>query len=306
MTKKEIFVLFLVLSLSLSELVLVEAQTQQEYVLALQGPTWDHSTITVLIVPRYDQPWWNPDYLNSTLRAISQWNEAISYFATNHSDFAYLSRLRLAPEVSNVTIGGFDAYVSWIEQFGNETCEAGLTRTTYTSSNVITNSTITFSALDCIGNVLSEVDMQNVALHELGHCWGLGHANFTGDLMYYSYTLGSSVKAISTLDVYGVGTVFRWMANSEVFDPVNQWSPIYSVTLPASIEYAYIPISENNIPPQSTIGQLNSFLDDFTQFILQPEVLTLLLLAVSAVAAYVTISRIRRRHVFSRQPNVSE
>jgi hypothetical protein len=92
MTKKGILAFVLVLSLSLSELVLVEAQTQQEYVLALQGPTWDHSTLTVLVIPRYDQTWWNPGYLNSTLRAISQWNDAISYFATSHSEFAYLSR----------------------------------------------------------------------------------------------------------------------------------------------------------------------------------------------------------------------
>jgi hypothetical protein len=299
MTKKGILAFVLVLSLSLSELVLVEAQTQQEYVLALQGLTWDHSTLTVLVIPRYDQTWWNPGYLNSTLRAISQWNDAISYFATSHSEFAYLSRLKIAPKVSNVTVGGFDAYVSWIEQFGSETCEAGLTRTTYTSLNVITNSTLTFSALDCVGNVLSEVDMQNVALHELGHCWGLGHANFTGDLMYYAYTLNSPVRETSTLDVYGVSTVFRWMANSAVYDPVNQGLPTYSVTLPSTIKYEYMPISENNIPPQSTMEQVKSFLDDFTQFILQPEVLVLLLLAVSAVAAYAAISRIRRRQVVS-------
>lgn len=304
MTRKRILVFFLILSLGLSVPALVEAQTNQKYVLALQGPTWYHSALRVLVVPRYDQTWWNPGYLNSTLRAISQWNEAISYFATNHSEFAYLSRLVMAPKVSNVTIGGFDAAISWIEQFGNETCEAGLTRTTYTTLNVITNVAITFSALDCLGNVLSEVDMQNVALHELGHCWGLGHANVTGDLMYYAYTLNSPVREISTLDVYGLGTVFRWMANSEVYNPVNQGPPIYSVTLPASINYDYIPISENNIPPQSTVDQLRSLLDYFTQLVLQPAVLVLIVLGLSALAAYITISRTRKRHVNPRE-NVS-
>jgi predicted Zn-dependent protease len=299
MAKKEILVFFLVLSISLSTFGVLEARAQQVYVLALQGPTWNHSVLTVLVIPQYDQAWWNPGYLNSTLHAISQWNEALSYFATNHSEFAHLSRLTMVPQVSNITLYGFDAYLSWVEQFGNETCEAGLTRTTYNSLNVIANSTITLSALDCLGNVLSEVDMQNVALHELGHCWGLGHANFTGDVMYYAYTLNSPVRAVSTLDVYGLSQVFRWMASSEAYEPINQGSPIYSVALPANIDYEYLPISENNIPPQTTIDQIKSFLDGFTQFILQPEVLVLILLAVSAIAAYAAISRSRRMRISS-------
>jgi hypothetical protein len=303
MTKKAILTLLLTLSLSLSTIALVGAQTQPEYVLALQGPTWDHSVITVLVVPKFDEAWWNPSYLNSTLHAIDQWNEAISYFASTHSDFAYLSLLRMEPQVSNSTIGGFDAYVSWIEQFGNETCEAGLTRTTYASSNIIINSTLTFSAYDCRGNILSETDMQNVALHELGHNMGLGHANFSGDPMYYAYTLNSPVRAISTLDVYGVGTVFRWMAYSQEFDPVNQGPPIYSVTLPLSIKYEYLPISEKDLPPQSAIDQIRIFLDNLPEFILQPEVLILILIAASAVIAYITITRVRRRPVVSRQPD---
>ena len=305
MTKKTFLTLLLILCLPLSTLAQVAAQAQPEYVLALQGPTWDHSDITILLVPPSDEAWWNPAYLNSTLHAIDQWNEAISYFASNHSDFAYLSQLRMTPEVSNSTNRSFDAYISWIEQFGNETCEAGLTRTTYTSSNIITNSAISFSAYDCLGNVLSEVDMQNVALHELGHCMGLGHANYSGDVMYYAYALNSPIRALSTLDVYGIGTVFRWMAYSPEFNSVYQGPPTYSVTLPPRIEYEYVPISEKNLPPQSSIGQIRTFLDEVTQFILQPEVLILILLAASAVTAYVTITRMRRRHVVSGQLDAS-
>jgi hypothetical protein len=124
--------------------------------------------------------------------------------------------------------------------------------------------------------------------------------------MYFAYTLNSPVRAISSLDVYGVGTVFRWMANSQGYDPIDQGAPVYSVTLPDTINYEYLPISEKNIPPQSSIDQVRSFLDELTQFIVQPEVLTLILLAVAAVAAYVAISRMRRRHGAPRQPNVPE
>jgi hypothetical protein len=207
----------------------------------------------------------------------------------------------MLPEVSNSTSGNFDTSISWIEQFGNETCEAGLTRTTYWSTNVITSSTITLSAYDCRGNILNEVDMQNVVLHELGHCWGLGHANYTDDLMYFAYSLNSPVRAISTLDAYGVGTVFRWMAQLQDYNADNQGDPIYSVTLPSSIEYQYLPISANNIPAQSALAQVQIYLNGFLQFIVQPEVLIFVVLAAAALVAYSTISRSRRRQAIRRQ-----
>ena len=304
MTKKTTIAFVLVLALSLSTLATVDAQMEPEYVLALGGYTWDHSVITVLVIPSSDESWWDPSYLDASLHAIDQWNETISYFASNHSDFAYLSRLRMAPQVSNSTRVGFDAYISWIERFGNVTCEAGLTTTWYTSSNKITNTTIAMSAYDCRGNVLSEADAQNVALHELGHCLGLGHANFTGDTMYYAYTLNSLVRAISTLDVYGVGTVFRWMADSQEYNSVNQGSPIYSVTLPPNIDYEYLPVSEKNLPPQSIIDQIRTFLGDFAEYIL-PAGLILVLLAFTAVSAFVIITRMRKNRVASRQPKAS-
>ena len=300
MTKKAALAALLVLTLSFSMFAVVDAQTTSDYEVALEGPTWGHSVITILVLPLYSQTWWNPSYLNATLRAISQWNDAFTYFASNYSDLAYVSGVQFSPEVSNFTLPGFDSYLTWVEQFGNETCEAGLTQTTYSSLNVISNSSIRFSAYDCQGNILTEVDMQNVALHELGHCVGLGHANYTDDTMYYAYTLGSSVRELSTLDIYGVATVFRWMAASPQYDAGNQGEPTYSVTLPPNIEYKYMPIPANDTPPKSAVAQILTFLNAFTQFVLQPEVLPLIVLAVATVVAYSTITRGRRRRPIQR------
>ena len=294
-SRKSFLSILFVLSLSFSTLATTEAQLKSVYTLALQGSTWDHSSITILIVPAYDEPWWKPSYLNASLRAISEWNNALSYFASNHSDFAYLSKLRMSARVSNLTSEGFDAYISWIEQFGNVTCEAGLSRTTYLpTTKVITKNEITLSAYDCNGNVLSETDEQNVALHELGHCFGLGHANYTDDLMYYSYSLGGSVRAISALDAYGVGMVFRWMAYSQEYSSDNRGQPVYSVSLNSS-QYEYQPISDTDLPPQSTLEKVGSFFDDVVQFVLQPEVLVLIIIVVSALVGYLAISSIRRK-----------
>ncbi len=298
MAKKRVVSLLLILCLACSTFAaLAEAETTPSYELDLEGPTWDHPTITMLVLPLYDQTWWNPSYLNASLRAINQWNDAFTYFASNYSAFSYLSGIKLEPTVSNFSSPGYDVYVSWVEQFGNETCDAGLTQTQYDSAGVVTGASTNCSAYDCYGNILNEVDMQNVLLHELGHVVGLGHSNSSDDTMFYAYTLGSPVRELSTLDTFGVATVFRWMANSPIYTADNQGPPISSVTLPSSIDYRFIPISAENAPPESTINQLVTFLGAFAEFVLQPVVLTLIILAIAAIAAYSTITRSHRRRM---------
>ncbi len=289
--------MILVFSLFSLSPAVVEAETNSNYQLALEGPTWDHSEITIRVIPQYGKPWWNPSYLNATLNAIDQWNEAFTYFASNNTDYAYLSDIMLIPQVSNSTTIVYDTFLSWIEQFGNTTEDAGLTTTMYTSLGAIDNSTMILAAYDVYGDTLSEVDMQNVALHELGHVFGLGHSNDSGDAMYYDYVLDSPVRALSTLDVYGVATVFRWMNISPQYNRDNQQQAIYSVTLPSSVEYKYLPVPAKDIPPESTIGEIVTSLDDFTQLVKQPEVLIILILAVGGIAAYATITRSHRSHL---------
>jgi len=293
MTRKTIIILLLILSLTSTTVILTEAQTQSEYGLALQGPTWDHSTIRLLLNPQFGEAWWDSMYVNSTLRAISQWNDALSAFASNHSDFAYLSQVSMVPTVSNSTLSGFDVQISWIRQFGNVTCEAGLTRTTYLTSGVITNSELTLSAYDCRENILSDADLQNVALHELGHVLGLGHGNYTGDLMYFAYSLNSPVRSVSTLDAYGAAQVFRWMSSSSIYNADNQGPRLYSVTLPPNIEYDYLQVSQGNLPAQSPLDSINTFAIDLLRFILRPEVLILILIAISAIAVFIMLPRKR-------------
>ena len=304
MPKNAILVSFLIFSVFFVPIADSTAQSESEYVIPLQGPTWDHSVISVLIIPSWSETWWQAGYLDAATRSISQWNDAMTHFSSNKADYSYISRLKMEMKVSNSSETGFDVYISWIDRFRNETCEAGLTRTVY-STNVIINSTLTLAAHDCYGNVMSERDVQNVALHELGHSLGLGHPNVPEDLMYFAYSLSSPTRAISTLDAFGVANVFRWMENSSDFNPDSQGQPVYSVALPSDIEYEYLPISDGSVTPQTTIEDLRTFIDDLVQFILRPEALILFIIVVSVVTVYVITISLRGKRTVSREPSTS-
>ena len=229
---------------------LAQGQSQEKYSLQLQGYVWSRLTLNVLVVTAENESWWDPTFLNTSLRAIGQWNEAITTFASNYSDYSYLSSLNIQPTVSNSTQPGYDIYVSWHESpFSNTTDVVGLSQISANYQKTITNCTVNLATHTLHGDTLNEGDMQNVALHELGHCFGLGHSNYTGDLMYSLYTIGSPAKDVSTLDVYGVATVFAWETNSSTFFPVNNL--VNKVVLPTGVTYQFLPVSQNNARPQT-------------------------------------------------------
>ena len=299
---RNFFLLFL-LSLLLSSLFLtaniftvsqVQGQNQDNYTLQLQGFVWNHSPLNALVVTADNESWWNPAYLNTTLRAIGQWNDAIAAFVSNYSDFSYLSNLRIQPSVSNMSESGFDIYVRWTESpLSNTIDEIGLAQLFPNYQSTIINCTVNLAAHANHGDSLSDGDMQSVALHELGHSLGLGHSNYTGDLMYAYYTRGSLPEAVSTLDVYGVATLFAWELNTTNFYPVSGWLKENPVILPSAITYQGLPVSPQNALPQ-TLANNNvfQFLVLMFEIIIHPEIFAIVL-AVAVV--FVIIALIPRK-----------
>jgi predicted Zn-dependent protease len=288
---KLVLAVLLILSLMFGISDFSYAQAQSQYSLNLEEITWNHSTISVLIIVLDSESWWAPSYLNATLRAIGEWNYAILDFASNYTNYAYLSKLRMVPTVAHTIDSGFDVYISWTKRPLNATGDIGYTNTWHkVPSGIIVNSTISLASEDLRGYVLNEVDMQNIALHELGHSLGLGHSSYLGDVMYPKYTLNQPVEGLSTLDLYGVSTVFQWMSNSSQFNPADipQKS---SLTLPSSITYRYLSISYEDLPPvppspsplQTLLTYILNLSTYIIRFILRPELLIPLVIVILVV-----------------------
>jgi len=251
------FSFFLVASLLLAAFLVcgssgVWAESHDKYSLQLQGFAWNHAKLHALIITADNESWWSNTYLDSAVRAVGQWNDAIAAFAANYSEFSYLSNVRIQTLISNVSEFGFDIYVNWTESpLSSSTDEIGVSQIFADYRSTIVNCTVSLSAHSNHGDPLNGGDMQNVALHELGHSLGLGHSNSTNDLMYAYYTRQSGPEYVSTLDAYGVAKLFAWNQGDFSFYPVDEWLNENSVVLPSDITYKGLPVSPENAAPQT-------------------------------------------------------
>lgn len=299
--QRTVFTVFIIVVLGLSLLLgggsfrVYGQVSQNEVELELQQSAWNHSTLTVLIVTEEGEPWWQEIYANSTLRAISMWNNAIKAFASNYSEFEYLSRLKMEPTVSNAVTSGFDVYILWTTEPLREGDENVGLAVTYSTNGIVLNCTITLDVYNQLGTALSEVDMQNIAAHEVGHALGLSHCNYSGDVMYPLSLLSSPARAISTLDTYGVALVFGWMANSNQPNMGENWPKTTLVMLPDEIEYQHFEIMEKNIPPYSNLEPILGPLRVILEIILMFIPLELLIISIVVVIVLVIILLLYKR-----------
>ena len=260
----------------------VWAESQDKYSLQLQGLVWNHATLRALIITADNESWWTNTYLDSAVRAVGQWNDAIATFAENYSEFSYMSNVRIQTSISNVSISGFDIYVDWTKSpLSSSTDEIGVSQISADYRSTIINCTVSLAAHSNHGDPLNEGDMQNVALHELGHSLGLGHSNVTSDLMYAFYTRQSGPEYVSTLDAYGVATLFAWNQNGFIFYPIDEWLFENSVVLPSDIAYKGLPVSPENAIPQTLANNpIVQTLVLMFEILIHPEILAAVVLVV--------------------------
>lgn len=270
----------------------VQAQTppQDTFVIEVGGYTWNKTTLKTLIVTAEDQSWWTQGLVNSTLRAISQWNEAIQFFATNYPDYTYLSAVTLEAKVVNQSEPDFDIYINYSQSVAiNGQDSIGLATTIPYNNGTIEKCVINLSA-ESQYLVLTEKDVQSVATHELAHALCIGHSNSSSDLMYPSYDVYAAQYAISTLNLYGVARAFEWINDPEQAAPIRQ----QQLALPQNIPYEYAPIPQS-APESISDNPVAKFLEMTGRILRNPIILSMIIVAV-VLFVIIGLSFRKRKH----------
>jgi len=274
------FVLFILLC---TPIITVQAQNQENKPsLNLTSLTWDKPTLKALIIEADSESWWRPEYTDAAKNAIADWNQAIGYFSSKYGEYSYVSDLNIVTEVSNQNKPGYDIYVNYtMTMIQGGQLVLGLATTYPKSGGIIDHCTITLATVSETLS-LNNDGIRNVATHELGHALALGHSNSNSDLMYATNDLIFSENKISSLDFYGVATVFDWMRTGSTPNPSGG-----TVTLPDQLPFEYAPTTNQTPNPLNDISRIVQQIFSVLQ---QNIFLTLILIGVTIIIVGIAIT----------------
>jgi hypothetical protein len=167
---------------------------------------------------------WNPQSTNGQLSYKVIGGTKPERQAVNSAASAWMKRInglnliQASKNISADIIVGFQnaadqnsgSGIGTTSRFGDT---VGQTSTYFDSSGYIDHAVVTI-ATAAFGNNIPTSQLKQIAMHELGHSLGLGHANFNGDLM--SPVINPTTGGISKCDIDGVMHAEQWLAGYDV------------------------------------------------------------------------------------------
>jgi len=161
---------------------------------------------------------WNSQFINGVLTYMISGGNAGERQAVNSAANTWmqsvkgLKLIQVPGKSSSDIIVGFQSRAAAGSRGGVGSTSSygdtvGQTSSYFDSSGYIDHVLVTI-ATTAFGNSFSPPQIKQIAMHEIGHTLGLGHANFKGDLM--SPVINQESGSISKCDISGVFDANQW------------------------------------------------------------------------------------------------
>lgn len=155
---------------------------------------------------------WNSQFTYGELTYKTIGGNALEHQALNAAADTWMKNVK---GLKLTQVSGKDSTADIIVEFQNSVTSGSSTigskssygdtvgqTTTYFDGNGFVDRALVNIATGAFGNTFTSAQLKQIAMHEIGHTLGLGHANFNGDLM--SPVINHESGTISKCDISGV------------------------------------------------------------------------------------------------------